>query len=595
MTKKRSEISEKYFWDISKIFSSIEDWKDAYSQIKPKDDKNKWVEIYSFKGKLKSSPQILASCLNKYFEYLRKIEKLYIYSHLLLDVDLSNSEAKNICGLVSNLFSDFQSSTAWIEPEILSIEQDVLKKYLKERVLGDFIFFIEKLINLKPHTLSEDQEKILARSNQVLQVCELVFSSFNNADIKFADILDKDDNKHPLTHGLYQVYLKSVDRILRKNAFEKMHEKFKEYENTLTELFYGEIKNSFFVSETKKYESSLNCALFPNNIDTKVYLNLIQSIKDNISSLHNYISLKKERLKVDSIHIYDLYVPISKDIDFHFTYDNAKELIIESTEILGKEYQDILKRGINQERWIDVYETVNKKSGGYSSGCYDTYPYILLNYQNTLNDALTLAHECGHSMHTFLSNKKQKYWYSSYPIFLAEIASTLNELLFLDLLLKRTKKEDEKKYLISSMIDRINSTIFRQTLFADFELQVHNLQKENVSLTPELLKNKYSELYKFYYGKDFFVDDLLAIEWARIPHFYSPFYVYQYATGISIAISIFNKIKSEKNYKDKYLTLLKSGGSDYPLNILKKADIDITQPNYIKEALQFFDDLIKKI
>ncbi len=595
MLKKRSDISEKYLWNISKIFSSIQEWKNAYLEIKPQDDKNKWVEISLYKGKLRDSAQILSNCLNKYFEILRKIEKLHIYAHLFLDENLSNSEAKHIFGLITNLICDFQSSTSWIEPEILSINQDDLKKYLKQKILSDFIFYIEKLINLKPHTLSENEEKILASSNQILNVCDLIFSSFNNADIKFADIKDKDDNTHPLTHGLYSVYLKSKDRILRKNAFEKMHEKFCEYENTLTELFYGEVKNSFFISETRKYESSLQAALFPNNIDTKVYVNLIKTIKDNIFSLHKYVSLKKEKLKVDKIHLYDLYVPISKDIEFQFTYDEAKQLVVESVQILGKEYQSILQKGIHQDRWIDVYETENKKSGGYSSGCFDTYPYILLNYQNTLNDALTLAHECGHSMHTLLSNKTQNYWYSSYPIFLAEIASTLNELLFLDLLMKKIKKEEEKQYLINSMIDRINSTIFRQTLFAEFEFEIHKFQKQNIPITPDLLKNKYSELYKFYYGKDFFVDELVAIEWARIPHFYSPFYVYQYATGISIAISIFNKIKNDKDYKNKYLTLLKSGGCDYPLNLLKKADIDITQPSYIKEALGFFNDLIKKI
>lgn len=595
MLKKRSDIPQKYIWDISKIFSSTNEWNKAFLDIKPKEDKNKWIEIISYKNKLKDSAQILADCLKKYFDFLRKIEKLYVYAHLSLDENLSNSDSKHIFGLMTNLFSDFQASTSWIEPEILSIDSNILKKYLNNKILADFKFYIEKLINLKPHTLSEKEEKILARSNQVLQVCDLVFSSFNNADLKFSDVLDKDNKSHPLTHGLYSVYLKSNDRVLRKNAFEQLHKKFNEYENTLTELFYGEVKNSHFISESRNYESSLQAALYPNNIDTKVYTNLLKTIRDNISHLHKYISIKKEKLKVENIHLYDLYVSIYKDIDFKFSYDEAKELVIESVEILGKDYQDLLKKGINQDRWIDVYETENKKSGGYSSGCYDSYPYILLNYQDTLNDALTLAHECGHSMHTLLSNTSQQYSYSRYPIFLAEIASTLNELLFLDLLMKKISKPEEKKYLINSMIDRINSTIFRQTLFAEFEFSIHDLQKQNIPVTPKLLKDKYSELYKFYYGKDFQVDDLLSIEWARIPHFYSPFYVYQYATGISIAICIFNKIKKNKNYTEKYLTLLKSGGMDYPLNILKNAEIDITKPLYITEALEFYNNLVKQI
>jgi oligoendopeptidase F len=595
MNKKRSDIPQRYKWDISKIFSSIKEWENAFLEIKPESEKNKWNEILSYKGKLKDSAQILAICLENYFDIYRKIEKLFTYAHLYLDENLANDEAKHVYGLISNLYSDFLTHVSWIEPEILSIDTNLLKKYLKDNVMHDFVFYVEKLIKLKPHTLSEEQEKILARSTQSLNVCNLVFSSFNNADIKFDKIQDKDKKLYPLSHASYLVYLKSHDRILRQNAFEKIHEKYYEYENTLTELLYGEIKNACFISNSRNYDSALKASLFPNNIDIEVYLNLIQTVRDNISSLHNYVSLKKEKLKLDKVHLYDLYVSITKEVDFEFSYDEATNLVIESTSCLGKDYQQALKKGILESRWIDVYETENKRSGGYSSGCYDSNPYILLNYENSLNDVLTLAHECGHSMHSLLANQTQKYWYSKYPIFLAEIASTLNEQLCLDFLIKKIKNEEEKIYLFGNMLDRINATLFRQTLFAEFELEIHKLQKENIPLTPSLLKDKYRELYNYYYGKDFFVDDLLVIEWARIPHFYSPFYVYQYAIGISVALSIFNKIKKDESYKDKYLNLLKSGGRDYPLNILKQADIDLRRPICIKDAIKVFDEIIKKI
>lgn len=592
--KKRSEIKQNDTWDISKMYFTLDDWKKTFSSIKPKEE-GIFLELSCFKGKLKDSSKTLFECLKKYFEILQKLENLYVYAHLFLDQDLTNNDAKNIFGLITTLLTEYQTATSWIEPEILSIDTNLLNKYLNDKVLVDYRFYLSKLIKLIPHTLSEKEEKILAKSSSVLQVCSLVFSTFNNADLKFDNIEDKDGKLLPLSHGLYQVYLKSDDRVLRKNAFEKLHEKFLAHENSLTELFYGEIKNSLFVSSSRNYQNSLDAALFPNNIDTSVYLNLVKTIKNNIKTLHEFVSLKKQKLKLQNVHLYDLYFPLFKEIDFKFTYDEAKNLVIESTSVLGLEYQEILQKGITQDRWIDVYETENKRSGGYSSGCYSSYPYILLNYQNTLNDALTLAHECGHSMHSYFSNKTQKYLYSSYPIFLAEIASTLNELLFLDLLMKKIKNQEEKKFLINTLLDRINQTIFRQTLFADFELQMHSKHKEGHTLTPDLLKTNYLELYKIYYGKDFMTDDLLSIEWARIPHFYTPFYVYQYATGISIAISIFNKIKSSASYKDKYLNLLKSGGSDYPLDILKKADIDITKPTYLEEALNYFKELLKQI
>jgi len=593
MVKKRSSISELDKWDIKRMFSSIQEWQNAFGEIKQENKKEQFSDLLSYKGKLKDSAEMLSACLEKYFDTIRSIEKLYTYAHLFLDEDLSNDSAKQIFAKVSNLYSEFQTSTSWIEPEILQIDETLLDKYMKEGVCKDFVFYIEKLLKLKPHTLPEAQEKILARSNQSLDVCHLVFSSFNNADIKFGNIKDSNKKSYPLSHASYLVYVKSQDRVLRKNAFEGIHQKYLDYENTLGELLYGEVKNDHFVSESRNYKSSLEAALFPNNIDTKVYFNLIEAVRKNIISLHKFTTLKKKKLNLDKVHLYDLYPSIAKDVDMKISYKEAKDLVIESVAPLGEEYQEMLKTGLFKDRWVDVYETENKKSGAYSSGCYDSPPYVLLNFEGTLNDLLTLAHECGHSMHTLLSNQSQKYYYSRYPIFLAEIASTFNEQLLLDLLMQRAKTKDEKAYLLSNMIDRINATLFRQTLFAQFELEIHNLQQKGIPITPHLLKSKYEGLYKFYYGKDFEVDDFLKIEWARIPHFYSSFYVYQYAIGISVALSFYKRVKKNAEYKNKYLSFLKKGGSDYPLNILKEVDIDLSEPICIEEAIGYFDELIE--
>lgn len=593
--KKKEEILPSDKWSIEKMYPSIEMWMEDYLSLKPKDEKSKFGNLLSYKDKLNTSVNTLKKCLDLNFTYLRKLEKLYTYAHLFLDQDLRDDKAKNLMGLISNLYLDFQTSMSWLDTEILQIDEKILNEYLKNDELLDYRGYLKKLLDLKKHTLSIEEEKILARSSDILDVTKVVFSSFNNADLKFGQVVDSKNNKYQLTNATYLVYLKSEDRILRKNAFEELHQKYLDFENSLTELFYGEIKNAFFVAETRNYSSSLQAALFPNSIDLRVYYNLINSVRKNIKSLHKFVALRKKVLKLDKVHFYDIYVPLAKKVDWKMNYNDAKKIVLESVKPLGNSYFELLQKGLNENRWVDVYEVKGKRSGAYSSGCYDSYPYILLNYEGELNDVITLAHEAGHSMHTKLANNSQTYVNSRYPIFLAEIASTFNEQLLLDLLLKNAKNEDEKNFFINNMIDRINATLFRQSLFAEFELKMHELHQKKIPLTPNLIKSTYLELYKFYYGNDFEVDDLLQIEWARIPHFYTPFYVYQYAIGISIALFAFNKIKEDKSYIDKYLSILKKGSVDYPINILKEAAIDISKPTCIEEAIQYFDNLLDQL
>ena len=590
--KKRSEIEKKDTWNIEKIFSDEKEWKLAFDEIFGKETKFK--DLLSFKNKLSESAKNIKDTLETYFKYSRKLEKLFTYAHLYLDQDVSNDKAKQLYGMITNLYNEFQTLTSFLEPEIIQIENSLLKKYLDDTCLKDYKFYLEKLLRLKKHTLSFKEEEILARSSKCLDSVGQSFSSFNNADVKFDSIEDSSGKKHTLSHATFLVYLRSSDRTLRKNAFKSLYKQYSSYENTITELLSGQIKNASFISESRKYKNSLQASLFPKNIDESVYLNLIEAVKKNISSLHKFVKVKKKKLKLDKFHFYDIYAPIVKDVDLKFDIDEAKDLVINSVRPLGEEYQKVLKKGLSEDRWLDVFETKGKRSGAYSSGCYDSYPYMLMNFEGNLNDVLTLAHECGHSMHSFLSDKNQSYQYSQYPIFLAEIASTFNEQLLIDHLLKKLSSEDQKKYLYNYLLDGIHATLFRQTLFAEFELKIHSFEKNNIPITPALMKKTYEELYRFYYGEDFEIDDCIKIEWARIPHFYSSFYVYQYAIGISTALYFFNKVKEDENFTSTYLDFLKSGGSDFPLNILKKTTADLTKATFIENAIKYFDEILDK-
>ncbi|MBN2478734.1 MAG: oligoendopeptidase F [Parachlamydiales bacterium] len=595
MVRLRNDVSKEDKWDIEKIFSSVQAWKEFFEKINPKDKKNAFLEVNKYKDILQKSSDNILKCLNNYFELSKKIEKLYIYAHLYLDQDLSNDEAKTLFGMISSLYNLFAAETSWIEPEILKIEEKTFQKFLKEESLKDFRFYLEKLYRLKPHTLTSDQEKILAKSEKCLNTPSLAFSMLNNADFKFENVKNSKGEEKILSHATYLTYLRSKDRTLRKDAFEKLHKQFSKYENTITELLAGSVKNSSFISETRNYNSSLQASLFPKNIDEEVYLNLIETVHKKIDSLHKFVKFKKEKLGLDKLHFYDVYASVVKDVSFNFEKDKAVNMVIDSVKPLGSEYQNALKKGLTEERWVDFFETKNKKSGAYSSGFYESYPYILMNYENSLNDVLTLAHECGHSMHSLLANQNQLYQYASYPIFLAEIASTFNEKLLMDNLFKSCKKEEEKKYLLCYQLDSIHATFFRQTLFAEFEYKIHKFEQDNIPITPNLLKTTYGDLYKLYYGEDFYVDDSLKVEFLRIPHFYSSFYVYQYAIGIASAFYFHKMINDDPSHKEKYLGFLKKGGSDYPLNILKSANVDLKKPQIIENLFDYFDDLLDKV
>lgn len=592
MVIERAEISKNDRWDIEKMYPSLEKW---FKELKQINDSQEWENLVKYKSRLHESPQNLLFTLNSYFFLNRSIENLYVYSHLFLDEDLSNDKAKEAYGMAQVSYFALAEKASWIEPEILQLPQEVLQDFIQKSDLKDYKFYLEKLSRLKSHTLSIPEEELLARVDQIFQSSYKTFSILENADLSFEPIEDFSGKLLEMTHGKYSSYLREEDRVLRKNAFEAYHKRFNEFENTFCELLQGQIKNHDFIAKTRKFQSCLYAALYPNQIDVSVYHNLIKAVRDNIKTLHKFVSFKKRVLKLDKLHPYDIYAPLVSNVDFKMDLQKAKETVISSVALLGDEYQSILKKGLLEDRWVDYLETKKKRSGAYSSGCYDSMPYILMNYYGTLNDVNTLAHEAGHSMHSYLSNKSQPFHYCSYPIFVAEVASTFNEQLLHDYLLKTIKDEKQKAYLLADSLDRIQATFFRQTLFAEFELKVHELVENGTPLTPSLLKKLYHQLYLDYYGKDMELDDQIDIEWARIPHFYYNFYVYQYATGISAAVYLYNLAKNNNNYCQQYLNFLKSGGGRYPLDLLKQAGVDLTKPDAVQALINYFDHLIDQL
>jgi oligoendopeptidase F len=494
------------------------------------------------------------------------------------------------------IFFDFQQECAWIEPELLALPADLIDDYMKSPELADYRFHVEKIVRMRPHTLSADKEELLAMAGKPLQAPPKAFSALNNADIKLGKITDSEGKEHDLTHGLYQMYLRSQDRVLRENAFKGMLNSFQGFENTIAELLYGQVQTHLFNAHARQYPTCLDAALFPKKIPLSVYRSLIQAVRGGLETLHRYVRLRKKILHLPEVHLYDMYVPLVPQVDIKMSYVEAEDAIIESVAPLGEQYQNALKRGLKSERWVDRYENKNKRSGAYSSGCFDSFPYILMNFRGILRDTFTLAHEAGHSMHSYLSKTSQPYHYSHYPIFVAEVASTFNEELLMNLLLNRFTKKEEKLFLVNEKMEDIRATLFRQTMFAEFELKIHELVESGAPLTPSLLKEIYYQLNADYFGPDAFIDDEIRIEWARIPHFYYNFYVYQYATGISAALSLAEKVLAgDSGARDNYLAFLSSGCSLFPIDLLKLAGVDMTTPEPVQAALRKFDSLLTEL
>lgn len=594
--KMRSEVAEEDKWDLYSLYTDMEEWEKEFSLKANNGQPHRCPEFIHFQGKLGDGAATVKKGLQILLSNQRTLEKLYTFAHLKHDEDIANEEYKKAYARILSLIQDYHKESAWFEPELLSLPTEKLIQYVQSPELAEYSFYLEKIFRMKAHTLSHDGEVLLALAGNSLQAAHRAFSAMNDADFHFGKVEDGQGRQIPMTHASYSLYLRSQDRALRKNAFTQYLSTYVNFENTLTEILAGQIQGHVFQTQARKYRSCLEAALFPNNIPTSVYHSLIEAVNQNLGSLHKYIALRKKILQLDDLHLYDLYVPLTSDFDVTMNYAEAEDLVIESVKPLGDEYQNALRKGLKDQQWADRYENKNKRSGAYSNGCYDSNPFILMNYNQTIRDIFTLAHEAGHSMHSLLSRSNQPYHYSSYPIFVAEVASTFNEELLLRSLLERTQDHKMIFYLLNQKVEDIRATLFRQTMFAEFELKIHEMQENHHPITPSFLKEFYHSLNQKYLGDQVIVDPEIDIEWARIPHFYYNFYVYQYATGISAALTLSEKVlQGDREDQDAYLTFLQGGCHKYPIELLKDAGVDMTTPHVVNIAIQKFDALVDQL
>ncbi len=522
--KVRNEVPSEDRWNVEALYPNQKAWEESFKNFAPNLQQTPyWPKLQTFQGSLEKGVEKVREALDVMQEIDRRLSQLYTYAHLRHDEDISNPEFKKIYEQILMLVHAFSQETAWFQPELMTLSDTLLEEYLNSSLLTDYRFYLEKMIRMKKHTLSSDNEKLLALAGQALQTAHKTFSAINDADFKFGIVLDGQGNTKPLSHATYGIYIREQDRLLREKSFKQYHQHYDSYQNTLCELLSGQIQNHVFQARAHRFSSCLEAALFPKNIDTSVYHALIRAVHEGMHTLHRYMKLRKRILQVDQLHLYDIYVPLTSAVDIRMSYKEAEKIVIESVAPLGAEYQELLRKGFQEQRWVDRYENQNKRSGAYSSGCYDSMPYILMNYKGLLRDVFTLAHEAGHSMHSLYSRNNQPYQYSDYPIFLAEVASTFNEDLLNRLLLKRCNHPHEKIFLLNQKIEDIRGTLFRQTMFAEFELLIHQYVEQGVPLTPQLLKEEYRKLNEVYFGPDTFIDPEIEIEWARIPHFYYNF------------------------------------------------------------------------
>lgn len=595
MAKTRYEVALEDKWNIESLYPSFSSWQKDFKSVGEVDKIPHWPQLTRYKGKLGKDAKTLKAALEALFDISRKLSKLFTYAHLRHDEDVTEDSFKTAFLQISHLQHDFNQECAWFEPELLALPNVKLKQFMTAPVLKDYRFYLEKIVRLKKHTLTADKEELVALAGKAMTTSIKAFSAMTDADFSFGLIRDSNEQQHELTHGTYGLFIRDQDRTLRKNAFEGMHGKYLEFENTLCEILNGSVQSHVFITRARNFNSCLESSLYPKNIDLDVYHSLILAVNNNIDALHKYMRLREQILNIGPLHLYDIYVPLIKEVDMKMTYEQAEQAVIESVAPLGSEYQNMLRQGLLKERWVDRYENKNKRSGAYSGGCFDSMPYILMNYKALLRDVFTLAHEAGHSMHSHLSHKNQLFHYSDYSIFLAEVASTFNENLLMRYLLKHAKTKEEKIFLINQQIEDIRGTLFRQTMFAEFELFIHEMAEKNVPLTPKLLREYSSRLNAIYFGP-VVIDPLIEVEWARIPHFYYNFYVYQYATGISAALALAERVvQGGKKEREDYLSFLKGGSSKYPIEMLKKAGVDMRSSAPVEAAIDKFRELVDEL
>ena len=583
----RDKIDSKYKWKLEDIYKNLDEYnKDIESLAKMV------TEFETYKDRILESDKTLLKVLLIYENMEITISKLYVYINMKLHEDTRKGEYQELSGNLDIILRVINEKTAFFVPELLLEDYSYIENLIKKnKELVRFEFLLKTIYDEKEHILSKDIEEILSRNGNVLSSADNIFSNLNDADMVFDKIKDENGKTKELTKANYYVYSLSKDRSLRKRVFKTFYKKYAELNNTFASIMNSNLQSSTFLARTRNYKRPINLYLDSNKIDENIYYDLIKSVNDNLDKMTDYVKLRKEVLGYKNIHMYDMALKLSDNNETEYTFEDAKELVKKALSPLGDKYISDLSKGM-EAGWIDVYENKGKHSGAYSWGCYGTHPYVLLNFQGKYNDVSTLAHEMGHAMHRYYSNLNQDYFYSDNAIFVAEIASTVNEALLNFYMLKNTKDNEFKKSIINEMLDDIKNTIFRQTMFAEFELNIHNMCFDGNAMSADTLNKMYYDLMCKYH-KGVVVDDEIKYEWSRIPHFYTPFYVYQYATGLSVALSIAKKISDgDKEMLDRYLEFLKSGSNDYPTNLVSKMGIDIKCA--VNDALDTFESLINE-
>lgn len=592
MLKKRSEIQQEYKWKIEDLFASDEQWQIETEEIKELAEKLK-----GFQGKLGTSADTLYEYLSLNDKLDQMLERVYVYANQKNHEDTGNSTYQDLSDKATNIMMEVSSALSFGTPEILEIPEERIKSFYKEKMeLLQYQRMIDEIFRDKPHTLSSEMEELLANTAELADGPDSAFSMFNNADIKFPVIVGEDGEEVEITHGRYSKLMESNDRRVRKETFDGLYSSYKKFKNTLASLYSTNVKKDIFYSRVRNYDSCLARALDGSRIPMDVYKNLIEAVHENLPAMYKYMEVRKKALKVEELHMYDIYAPIVSDYKMEVSFEEAKQIVKEGLQPLGEEYLSILQEGFDGG-WIDIYENEGKRSGAYSWGAYGTHPFVLLNFQNTLNNTFTLAHEMGHAIHSYYSDKTQPITYAGYKIFVAEVASTCNEALLMAHLIKNSKDKKEKAYLINYHLEQFRGTLYRQTMFAEFEMLTHQMAEEGKALTADTLCALYYDLNKKYYGEHVVIDEDIAMEWARIPHFYRSFYVYQYATGYSAAIALSKRIleQGESAVDDYIHNFLCGGSSKDPIDLLKGAGVDMSTKEPVEQALQVFSDLVNQL
>lgn len=583
MSNKRSEANPAFCWNLKDIFESNEAWKSALNEA------SALIEDASgFAGKLGTDKASLKAGLESFYAAAERVERVYIYAMLYSSGDNGDEAAQNMVATATQIYVDFSAKTAFLSPEILTIDAEKLSSWLSDDDMTVYRHQIEDICRGREHTLGKSEETLLAMLGDAAETPRNAFDMFDSVDVRFANL----ENGKELTHALFGKYRESDNADERHDAFEKYFGEYKKYINTISALYAGSVKLDCYKAKVHRYSSALDAALFVNNVPTSLYKNLIESVHDGIPTLSRYLELRRKKLNLEKLNLYDLYVPLVSDIDSEMPYEQAKALVLDALKPLGDEYRSLLLRAFN-EKWIDVYENEGKTTGAFSCGVYGVHPYVLLNYANKYDDAFTLAHELGHSMHSWFSARTQAYANNEYAIFVAEVASTVNEVLLTHHLLRTETDPRKRAYILNHLLEGFRTTVFRQTLFAEFEMRTHAMYEQGIPLTASSMNALYHELNETYYPACEGTD-ATDCEWARIPHFYRAFYVYQYATGFCSAVTIADRILNHDGAA-QYLRFLTTGGSMYPIDELKIAGVDLTSPQPIIDALKIFDKTLNEL